>query len=113
MGGLGSGSWYRWDTRRVIDTVDCLDVRRLARQGALRAGVRAIITWRQGQQGESSVKLTGERQGIVLTYRAQRGGAWQTVHQEIAVETGTDRVWYAGVTQVFDVPTACGYCVSQ
>jgi hypothetical protein len=27
------------------------------------------------------------RRGIVLTYRAQRaGGAWQTVHQEIAVE---------------------------
>ena len=53
MGGPGSGSWYRWDTRRVIDTVDCLDVRELSRQGALRAGVQAVITWRQGQKGRT------------------------------------------------------------
>jgi hypothetical protein len=87
MGGPGSGSWYRWDTRRVIDMVDCLDVRILSRQGALREGVQAVITWRQGQQGECSIKLACEHRGIVLTYRAQRaGGAWQTVHQEIAVE---------------------------
>lgn len=67
--------------------VDRLDVRELSRQGALREGVQAVITWRQGQKGESSIKLTCDRQGIVLTYRAQRaGGAWQTVHQEIAVE---------------------------
>ena len=87
MGGLGSGSWYRWDTRRVIDTVDCLDVRRLARQGALREGVHAVITWRQGQQGELRHEFACERQGIVLTYRARRHREdWQTVHQEIAVE---------------------------
>ena len=87
MGGPGSGSWYRWDTRRVIDTVEYLDVRILSRQGVLREGVQAVITWRQGQQGECSIKLACERWGIVLTYRAQRaGGAWQTVHQEIAVE---------------------------
>ena len=49
MGGPGSGSWYRWDTRRVIDTVACLDVRELARQGALRAGVQARVTWRGGR----------------------------------------------------------------
>ena len=87
MGGPGSGSWYRWDTRRVIDTVDCFDVRKLARQGALREGVQAVITWRQGQQGECAIKLACESRGIVLQYRAQRaGGAWHTVHQEIAVE---------------------------
>ena len=87
MGGPGSGNWYRWDTRRVIDAVDCLDVRILSRQGVLREGVQATITWRQGQQAECSIKLACERRGIVLTYRAQRaGGAWQTVHQEIAVE---------------------------
>jgi hypothetical protein len=87
MGGPGSGSWYRWDTRRVIDTVDSLDVRKLARQGALREGVQAVITWRQGQQGECSIKFACESRGIVLTYRAQRaGGAWCDVHQEIPIE---------------------------
>jgi len=87
MGGPGSGNWYRWDTRRVIDAVVCLDVRILSRQGVLREGVQAVVTWRQGQQAECSIKLACERRGIVLTYRAQRaGGVWQTVHQEIAVE---------------------------
>src|SRR5215510_5377468 len=87
MGGPGSGSWYRRDTRRVIDTVDRFDVRTLARRGVLRAGVQAVITWRAGQQGACSIKLACESWGIVLQYRAQRaGGAWHSVHQEIAVE---------------------------
>ena len=87
MGGPGSGTWYRWDTRRVIDTVDCLDVRKLARQGVLREGVHAVITWRPGQQAECSIEIACKSRGIVLQYRAQRGsGAWCTVHQEIAVE---------------------------
>ena len=69
MGGPGSGSWYRWDTRRVIDTADCLDVRRLSRQGAMREGVHAILTWRQGQQAEHSLEFACESRGIVLAYR--------------------------------------------
>jgi hypothetical protein len=87
MGGLGSGSWYRWDTRRMIDTVDCLDVRRLARQGALREGVQASITWRQGQQAECSLEVACESRGIVLKYRPWGvSGDWCAVQQEIAVE---------------------------
>lgn len=85
MGGPGSGRWYRWDTRRVIDTVDYLDVRRLARQGALREGVHASVAWRRG--AEHVLELTCESRGIVLQYRARRaGGEWCSVHQEIAVE---------------------------
>lgn len=85
MGGPGSGSWYRWDTRRVIDTVDCLDVRGLARQGALREGVHASVAWRRG--AEHVLEWTCESWGIVLQYRARRaGGEWCSVHQEIAVE---------------------------
>ena len=86
MGGPGSGSWYRWDTRRVIDTVDCLDVRKLARQGAMREGVHAVITW-HGQQAEHLIEFACESRGIVLKYRARRGSEdWCTVHQEIAIE---------------------------
>jgi hypothetical protein len=71
----------------VIDTVDSLDVRKLSRQGGLREGVQGVITWRQGQQGECSIKFACESRGIVLTYRVQRaGGAWCDVHQEIHIE---------------------------
>ena len=59
MGGPGSGLWHRWDTRRVIDHVDRLDVRKLSRQGALREGVQAVITWRKGQRSESSISFSG------------------------------------------------------
>ena len=87
MGGPGSGSWYRWETRRVIDSANSLDVRQLARQGALREGVQAVITWRRGQQEEGAIEFACESRGIVLQYQVQRvGGAWQTVHQEIALE---------------------------
>ena len=99
MGGPGSGSWQRWDTRRMIDSVDCLDVRVLSRQGALREGVHAVITWRQGQQAESSISFSCLRHEIVLEYRTRIGSeAWYPVRQEIALEwlpqsLGGRRVW--------------------
>ena len=84
MGGPGSGSWYRWDTRRVIDTVACLDVRELARQGALRAGVQARVTWRGG---EGSLEVAGESRSLVLTYRPWGvGEGGSAMQQEIALE---------------------------
>jgi len=71
----------------VIDSANSLDVRQLARQGALREGVQAVITWRRGQQEEGAIEFACESRGIVLQYQVQRvGGAWQTVHQEIALE---------------------------
>lgn len=99
MGGPGSGLWHRWDRRRVIDNVDCLDVRKLARQGALREGAHAIITWRKGQQSESSMSYSCHGRAIWLEYRTRSGSPhWYQVRQEIALEwlpqkLGGQRAW--------------------
>ena len=79
MGGPGSGCWQRWDTRQMIDSVDCLDVRVLSRQGVLREGVHAVITWRQGQRWESSFILPAGHE-ICLEYRTRIGSeSWYPV----------------------------------
>ena len=99
MGGPGSGSWYRWDTQRVIDQVNCLDVRKLSRQGALREGVQAVIMWREGQQSESSISFSCQGHAICLEYRTRIGSEnWYPVRQEIALEwlpqkLGGRRAW--------------------
>jgi len=38
MGGLGSGSWYRWDSKYTVEQCHRLDIRYLKRQGWLKPG---------------------------------------------------------------------------
>ena len=86
MGGPGSGLWQRWDTRRVIDHVDCLDVRKLSRQGALREGAGGYHG-EERQQSESSISFSCQGHAICLEYRTRIGSEnWYPVRQEIALE---------------------------
>ena len=41
MGGLGSGNWYRWDTRTTTEQIHRVDIRYLRKQGFLKEGTFA------------------------------------------------------------------------
>lgn len=76
MGGPGSGNWYRWSSRPVIEDGLTLDLNRLIRQKNVSPGAwsRGTLTW--------SVVDTGERVASI-SYEADMtdpDGAWMRLH---------------------------------
>ena len=103
MGGLGSGTWYRWDKRRTLEECRRLDVRRLHRKGLLaEAGATYSWEWKESQTGEriASIGLYVEEWHVRLFYRHQQGGGdWQEVKQVVPVtwtpcNYGGRRPWF-------------------
>ena len=76
MGGLGSGNYWRWDTRSTTDSYRKLDVRRWARDGLLRTGKH--FGWQWTQEGETVASIRAEvGDGFVtLDYRCEP--AWKS-----------------------------------
>jgi hypothetical protein len=54
MGGLGSGNWYRWSARPVVEDGLVLDLNRLIRQGNISPGAwtSGSLTWSTVDDGE-------------------------------------------------------------
>lgn len=54
MGGYGSGGWYRWNTRPVVEDSLTLDLGHLLRQGSLKPlrRVRGGLNWSRQRDGE-------------------------------------------------------------
>ncbi len=58
MGGLGSGTWDRYDTKATVEECPSLDVGKLKRQGVLAPGSRGSLSWTYCGGGESSVRYS-------------------------------------------------------
>ena len=87
MGGPGSGTWYRWDTRTTLSEVHRLDVRGLRKQGYLQPGVMAPITWHRGDRESGSIMLTCDGTALTLSYRYRvSDGDWQAMTQPVALD---------------------------
>jgi hypothetical protein len=105
VGGGGSGSWYRFNTKTTVEECRSLDVRRLHREGQLQPGHRFSWSWsRAGRQTASiaGVVLGASRpEWVVLMFR-HRGGPsaeWEDVQQPVALEWtpcnfGGERPWF-------------------
>jgi len=100
MGGLGSGQWFRWDTRTTLEAVRCLDVRWLSRQGLL-AGRSCVVTWHRGEQQAGSIGVTMRAGRVVLEYRycPPDSEQWEPVRQGITLDWtpchyGGQRPWF-------------------
>ncbi len=92
MGGLGSGTYYRWDVKDTTAGARRLDVRQLQRRGRLAPGGDFGWHWPDGgmvsiRVGETAV--AGRAAFLVLHYRYRRGAdAWERV-AEVARLTWT------------------------
>jgi hypothetical protein len=76
MGGIGSGNWYRWDSKRTVDDCLALDVNTLVRDGLLVPGRSGVLTWSNtstGKQVSSAIYsvTSTEHDGLMfrLSYR--------------------------------------------
>lgn len=96
MGGFGSGSWSRFDSKTLAE--DCLniDVRQLNRKGCLEPGQRLSWKWQNG----SNITIATEPGAIELFYGISRNGLpREDVHTEIPLSWsscnyGRERPWF-------------------
>jgi hypothetical protein len=69
MGGLGSGSWYRYDSKRTVEGQRSIDARWLVREGIIKPGV-----WRSGSLRWTSERTAEDRGSIGYTVEAREDG---------------------------------------
>jgi len=100
MGGIGSGSWFRWNSRKTIESQHGLDIRWLNKQGDLRSGAIGFLSWSTRGKETGSIRYRIEETRLVLNYQHRfRGGEWERVEQAIEFDRtpchyGGHRTWF-------------------
>ena len=102
MGGRGSGSWCRWDSKTTTESQNRIDIRLLKRWGCLRGGSISMRTWSWSCNGEETgfINYRMEIGRMILNYRYRsRGEEWQAVEQYIHFDRtpcnyGGHRWWF-------------------
>jgi len=100
MGGYGSGSWYRWDKKRSLDSQHGIDIRWLNQQGYLYPGATGTLSWSRRGEETGSIGYRIETDRMVLNYRHRpRDGEWEKVEQGISFSRtpcnyGGHRTWF-------------------
>ena len=100
MGGLGSGSWYRWDSKTTTESQHHIDVRWLKKWGYLQTGAMGTLSWTCRGKVSGSIHYRMEEDCMKLDYRhRQPGGEWETVEQKIIFNRtpcnyGEYRTWF-------------------
>ena len=89
MGGFGSGSWYRWNSKNTTESQHRIDVRLLKRWGYLKGDSLSIGRWSWSRNGEQagSVGFRVDSDHMVLNYRHRNlGGEWEAIEQHIHLD---------------------------
>jgi hypothetical protein len=102
MGGVGSGSWYRFNKKTTTDECQSIDVRHLHRNGLLQPGRSFSLRWsRAGRQTGSIGGVTHDDDRVTFFYRHRRGmgGDWEDVKETVPLEWtpcnfGGERPWF-------------------
>jgi hypothetical protein len=108
MGGRGSGSWYRWSTRPVVEDGLSLDLCRLIRQGNVvpRKWVSGSLTWSNVNTDERTASIGYEANMV------DPCNAWMRLHykrndtpEDYKVRLTTTRPNYGGQRWWFICPS--------
>jgi hypothetical protein len=100
MGAPGSGNRWRLGAKRTTDEHHALDVRKLARAGALRPGY--CVNWALSPGGKSSprVQMLVAQSGLVLRYKHSTSvGEWKRAEYPVRITRtrcnfGGSRPWF-------------------
>ncbi|MGI9048028.1 MAG: hypothetical protein ACR2GU_01375 [Rubrobacteraceae bacterium] len=83
MGGLNSGSWYRYDKKDTVEDCRSIDVRRWHKEGYLGSRLRFISwAWYRDEERVASIGAWTSHDKVVLTYTHWRGG-WEEDKQDM------------------------------
>jgi hypothetical protein len=100
MGGYGSGSWYRWDSKETTESQKRIDIHWLRKQGYLRPGAAGILSWSRNGKDTGYINYRMEQNRMVLDYRYRfDGGEWEPVEQSVYFDRtpcnyGGSRTWF-------------------
>ena len=100
MGGLGSGRWWRWDSKATTEGQQRVDIRWMKQQGFLKPGKMGSISWSCRGERTGSVSFRIDTNQMVLDYRHRlRSGEWGPVQQKISFDWtpcffGGYRYWF-------------------
>jgi hypothetical protein len=99
MGGYGSTRWNGHYPKAIAERSLALDVRRLAREGAL-TSAHSVVAWTHGER-RSTIMVRGAAESITLIYSTRRGpaDAWTEVREPVAITRtpchfGGERPWF-------------------
>jgi hypothetical protein len=101
MGGVGSGNWYRFNTKSTTNECHSVDVRYLHRNGLLKPGQHFSLSWSRAGRQTGSIVGVASRDQVTLLYRRRRGpgGDWEDVQETVpltwtACNFGGERPWF-------------------
>ncbi len=100
MGGMGSGDWFRWDTKTAVEETLRIDIRSMKKQGMLTPGYAGTFSWTQYDKPCGSIQFRMGTESITLIYRVRRGGDdWQSVREVVPLDRtscnyGGERLWF-------------------
>jgi hypothetical protein len=100
MGGSGSGSWYRWNSKTTVESQYKIDIRWMKRQGYLHPGAVGVLLWGSRGKESGSIGYRVKTDRLILVYRnRQYGGRWENIEDEIyftwtQCNYGGNRRWF-------------------
>jgi hypothetical protein len=113
LGGTGSGSWYRFGTKRTVEEYYSLDVGVLNRKGLLKPGCSFTASWFGAGREVSSIAgiVLGEQRPelVMLLYTHGKGANAEGEHVRQPVELGWTPCNFGGERPWFLCPgIGCG-----
>jgi hypothetical protein len=101
LGGIGSGSWSRFDKKTTTEECHGLDVRSLHRDGCLKPGNCFQSSWSRAGKEIASIRGFVYRDRVILSYRhrSRLGGKWEDVKELVPLQWtpcnfGGERPWF-------------------
>jgi len=100
MGGQGSGSWYRYNTKTTTDTQRHIDIRWLKKNYSLEEGTSGTLSWSRRGDQTGAIRYRTEKDRMVLDYHYRRNaGEWVQVEESICFDRtpchyGGNRLWF-------------------
>ncbi len=100
MGGIGSGTWCRWDKKTTAEEIKRIDIRYLKRCGWLSPGYYGSLSWQCMGEPSGNINFQVYQLKMVLKYRYQDwDDEWQSIEEDVWFDRtpcnyGGERPWF-------------------
>jgi hypothetical protein len=101
VGGVGSGSWYRFNKKTTTNECQSIDVRYLHRNDLLKPGYSFSLGWSRAGRQTGSIGGVTQDDLVTFFYRHRRGpdSEWEDIRETVSLDWtpcnfGGERPWF-------------------